>query len=355
MKKLLIVSGIQYGYLIDYYYHAKNMSDRFDITYLCMDEGEKRIDPAGCRVVYVSKQSRINRRFDMLRALRKIADAKIRFDVVLTDFSYSATMFFPLYRKIADKFIFDIRTLDISENAIKRNLKNRLIAYTASQAPFVTVITRPIGDVIGLPHNRSAVIPLGAPEPLFDLPAKKFDTLRILYIGTFRSRHIDSTVYGLSIFLKRNPQWRGKVSYDIVGGGFGENEVRNAVTRCGLSDIITMHGFVPSDRAMSFFERNNVGVSFIPTSGHFDLQPPTKTYEYMAAGMAVLATATTANSELVDASSGILSGDTPEDFAVALQKLVANFKNFNSEKIRSRVADNHWGAISNRLADILSR
>ncbi len=353
-KKLLIVSGIQYGYLIDYYYHAKNMSDRFDITYLCMDEGEPPIKAAGCRVSYVAKRSKVNRRFDMQHALRKLVDANIHFDAVFTDFSYSATMFFPLFRRLADKFIFDIRTLDISENAFKRNIKNKLIAYTASQAPFVTVITRQVGNAIGLRPDRSAVVPLGAPEQLFELPAKTFDTLRILYIGTFRYRHIDVTVHGLSIFLDKNPGWRTKVSYDIVGGGFGEAEVRDAINRCGLGDIVTMHGFVPSESALPFFEKNNVGVSFIPTSGHFDLQPPTKTYEYMAAGMAVLATHTRANSELVDASAGVLSGDTPEEFAGALQRLVEDFGRFNSEKIRARVAENHWTAISDRLAELLS-
>lgn len=354
-KRLLIVSGIQYGYLVDYLHHACNMSGRFDITYLCMDEGHNRIPAEGFRVVYVTKRSRINRRLDMRRALRNLLRSGQRFDLVLTDFNLSATLLFPLLRKLAKAFVFDIRTLDVSPSPWRRHIKNYLLRLTALRAPYVTAISRPVARALRLPDSRVPIVPLGFNNSFAALPPKSFDSLRLLYIGTFDCRRIDQTVRGLALFLRRYPEWCGRLCYDIVGAGSGEAEIRNAVRDERLDDIVTMHGYVPNDRAASLFDAANVGVSYVPCGPAFDLQPPTKTYEYLAAGMPVIATSTRANMEIMNSACGEMCDSTSEDFAEALGRLAQRLGQFDSEAIRGSVSGLDWRSISDSLADILSK
>lgn len=354
-RRLLIVSGIQYGYLVDYLHHACNMSGRFDITYLCMDEGNERIPAKGFRVVYVTKRSRINRRLDMRGALRNLLRSGQRFDLVLTDFNLSATLLFPLLRKLAKAFVFDIRTLDVSPSPWRRRIKNYLLRLTALRAPYVTAISRPVARALRLPDSRVPIVPLGFNNSFADLPPKTFDTLRLLYIGTFNSRHIDQTVRGLALFLHRHSEWRSRLRYDIVGAGPGEDKIKEALLSEGLDDIVTLHGYVPNDRAASFFDAANVGVSYVPCGPAFDLQPPTKTYEYLAAGMPVIATSTRANTEIMNPGCGEMCDSTPEDFAEALGRLAQRLGQFDSEAIRGSVSGLDWRSVSDSLADILSK
>lgn len=353
-SKLLIVASIQYGYLTDYFYYAKYLADKFDITFLCVDQGKPRFDPVGCDVIYVKAQSRLNRRFDFRRHLRIMADEGRRYDAVITDLGYGFAFFLPLYRRLSDKIIFDIRTLDISPQAFKRRIRNLVLSIDARMASCVTVVSDAVARKLGL--KRYSVLPLGTSPDLLLLDDKSFDALRLLYVGTFTGRRIHDTVEGIALFLARNPEWNapGRVVYDIIGAGDGAERIEQSIARHGLSDVVRMHGYVPNDRLSPYFDRSNIGVSYVPTGEIYQLQPPTKTYEYIGAGMCVIATATAANRAIVDSRNGILIDAAPEAFAAGLERLAASMQRYTSSDIKSTLGPHLWPDIADKLAALIS-
>lgn len=353
MKRLLIVNGMQYGYLIDYYYYAKCLGSQFDITFVCNDDGLKRLEPEGCRVIYVQPHSRINRRLDFCAVIRDLYAKGERFDAALTDFRMGFAFLLPFLQKLTDNVIYDIRSLDVSENAAKRALSNLVIRAEAFMAPKVTVISDLVANKLGL--RRYEVLPLGVDTSNLDIAPKVFDAddIQLLYVGTFKGRYLEKTVLGLARYLDAHPEMRDRVHYHIVGAGDGEDKILDAIAATRLAGNVTMHGYVPTNELRRYLEHCNVGVSFVPVCSRYNLQHPTKTYEYISAGMPVIATATAANGEIVNPTNGVLTPDTPEGFAHGLEQVVERFGEYDSAAIKATLGEHHWADIASRLGRLI--
>jgi glycosyltransferase involved in cell wall biosynthesis len=85
-----------------------------------------------------------------------------------------------------------------------------------------------------------------------------------------------------------------------------------------------------------------VGVSFIPINDIYDCQPATKTFEYLLAGMPVIATGTSENRRTVNDENGVVIDDTAEDFAKGLERIWKNRCDYSSERLRSGVDNCRW-------------
>src|SRR5699024_2778090 len=149
---------------------------------------------------------------------------------------------------------------------------------------------------------------------------KDFSTLNLLYVGTLNNRNITQTIEGLSIFLKNNPKVKNITTYDIVGDGDEYSQLMALVDKLSLNHIVKFHGRVPHFKLKMFFDRCNVGISYIPITEYYNYQPPTKTFEYILSGIPCIATQTFENQSLVVADNGILCEDTPVGFSKALKK-----------------------------------
>jgi len=77
----------------------------------------------------------------------------------------------------------------------------------------------------------------------------------------------------------------------------------------------------------------------------YDCQPPTKTFEYVFAGMPVIATATSENRRVINRTNGILIKDDPKSFYEALRELYFRREEFYSEKIRHSCLGYSWESI----------
>jgi len=178
--------------------------------------------------------------------------------------------------------------------------------------------------------------------------AKRFDRLDLLYVGTFDGRRIEDTVVGFERFLQDCGS-RTILTYTIIGVGHnGELEkLRRMVHVKGLDDIVCLPGYVHKTQLRGIFDHCNVGVSYVPINAIYDCQPVTKTFEYIFAGMPVIATATTENKKIVNGLNGMLIEDTPEGFHCGLKEFYARRHEFDSEKVRLSCADASWDSIVN--------
>ena len=95
-----------------------------------------------------------------------------------------------------------------------------------------------------------------------------------------------------------------------------------------------MAGHLKHDDLLPFWKRYNVGVSFVPVNEIYAVQPPTKTFEYLLAGMPVIATGTSENRRVVSEKNGLIVKDTAETLFQGLQHLYAKRKAFSLERLR---------------------
>jgi glycosyltransferase involved in cell wall biosynthesis len=119
----------------------------------------------------------------------------------------------------------------------------------------------------------------------YDIPA---DAILVTFVGTFGQWHgVDILAHA----IRDNAQWARDehARFLLVGDGLKMPEVRAALA--GLDDVATLAGLVPQDEAPLHLAASDVLVS--PHVPNADGSPffgsPTKLFEYMAAGKAIVA------------------------------------------------------------------
>jgi glycosyltransferase involved in cell wall biosynthesis len=246
----------------------------------------------------------------------------------------------------------DIRTLSVSPNMEQRRIYDTYVKKACKKFDIISTISEGIRDKIGIPNIH--ILPLGS-DCISANPKNYIDSIKLLYVGTFRGRELDKTIYGIKKFHELHPDI--PFNYDIIGSGEKEqNELYiNLVSELGLNNQVKFYGYIPHTELKPFFDRSNVGVSFIPLTDYYNKQPPTKTFEYILSGLFCIATATSSNRELIRETNGILIKDTAEAFCDALIKFW-KLRNFICEKdIRDSLKYSTWKSIvEEKLSNILN-
>ncbi len=348
--KLIFVGRNQFGYLTDSYKWCEYLRQNFDITYVCFDYGRPRIDMQGVNVVYISRRlpEKLRGMLLLTRAIMLIVGRKTK---VLVEY-------FP-HCNIIKKALpwrrmwIDVRTMAVNQSP---QLRAKLDAATIAEcADFDGMSAISIGVAKMLKRRNVDILPLGS-DSLSDKPKNYGDTIKMLYVGAFTGRNIPITVAGLSRFITRHPDV--KVHYDIIG--FGDqadvDAIKQAVEHYDLGDYVTMHGRLPHTELEPFFGEANLGVCFVPITGYFDHQPPTKTFEYAMSGIFTLATATQSNVEIVTPEIGVLIKDTAADFARGMEHYWDHRHELDEAKIRAGLAEYSWANICrNYLQPIINK
>ena len=141
------------------------------------------------------------------------------------------------------------------------------------------------------------------------------------------------------------------MTYTIIGSGFTteEDQLKAIVKFEKVGESVQIVGQIPHDELKPFFDSHNIGISYIPKTDYFDVQPPTKTFEYLLSGMAVIATDTSENKAVINYNNGILINDTSEDFYQGLVMIFTNQKIYNSDNIRLNSMQYKWNKIIDNL------
>ncbi|GAG65104.1 unnamed protein product, partial [marine sediment metagenome] len=210
----------------------------------------------------------------------------------------------------------------------------------ASFFKHITVISESLAEMLQI-VDRAHILPAGA--DILSLQDKEFDEFNLIYIGTLYNRALDLTIKGFRQFYEEKKS-HVPITYTIIGGGSNREEeiLKDLVARYGLSEIVSVTGWIPQDKLRVHFDSANVGVSYIPLTKYYDVQPPTKTFEYLLAGMPVIATYTAENRKIINPGNGVLVGDTVEDFYSGLVGIYENRRSFDSKRIRASSKDCSW-------------
>ena len=350
MKKILIISKEQFGYHTDIFKWCEHLRDEYRVEAVTF-EGKPKVAVDGVKVHYVS-----NSGSRTIRGIRYVLTCLwlllfFRGIVMVCYFRECRILKWCLPWK---KMILDIRTLDVNSDKDVRAREDALIVKATELYDYVTIISEGLRGKIALPTEKSAILPLGA--DVVSTTEKSFDTIRMMYVGTLFNRDVHKTVEGLALALERNKSL--DIHYDIIGDSHGNElaELKALVKERNLQDYVTLHGYIQHSQLKAFFDKCNVGVSFVPMTEYYEYQPVTKSFEYVLSGLYTLATNTYSNKEIITPENGYLIDDTPESVAAGIEYISSNKTACSSTTIRNSLLNYQWkNIVNNNLKPILKQ
>lgn len=340
-RQLLIVSFEQFGYHTDSFEYCRHLGQRFRITHLCPDQGLPRKTVAGVEVLYRERPPLGKVELGLFIEGNRLLQRQ-HFDLVFlrrTKFSFLLRL-----RHMRIPMVLDIRSGSIEDGWLRRTIENVLLRANSRFFSNITVISTGLAQQLGL-SSKAHVLPLGADrQPVIAEPCR--DELRLVYVGTFKNRHLERTVEGLGEFVRRGAA-NLPVRYTLVGFGSEEDRmaIRNAAVTAGLGDRVQIHGRVDHEDLPALFAEHNIGVAFTPQVPWFEFQPSTKVFEYLQSGLLCVATANAANREVISSTNGVLVSDTAEGFRLGLEEVVSKLRDWNPKENAESVSSYTWEAI----------
>jgi glycosyltransferase involved in cell wall biosynthesis len=347
-KKLniLVVYAGKFGFHVVSYFLSKYASKKHNVTYLglTLDQTGESLSYPSVNVKEHTCQPGLKGRKAMLSLLRdEVSNGD--YDVVFTQ--YLAGISWLKHQLPNQKIIVDIRSGYLLASPLKRYLLNTLLCKESKYlTPNVTINSKLLGHFLGFKDTELTELPLGA-EPV-DTHNRNFEKLKLIYVGTLSKRNIHLSIEGLNKHISETSDHVIE-SYDIIGSGSPDDEqlIKDLIDKYELQSIVTLHGYVPREKTGALLEKANIGVSFVPITPYYDLQPVTKTFEFLLAGLPLIATATTQNQQLISEDNGVLIQDTGLSFCEGLKKISCLRKNYNSKTIQEQSLKHSWERVIN--------
>jgi glycosyltransferase involved in cell wall biosynthesis len=344
MYNILIVNKEQYGYHIDTYKYCSYLSEEFNVTYLCWDDGKRRIISSGVNCIYLERKGNILNRFLILvRSVNKEIKTN-KYDLIFIIYFFGCSILKLL--NFNSVFNLDVRTIAVTKKKILNFFLDKILNLESHFFENITVISKETGKQIKI--SNFTVVPLGG-ECLVKSKIPSND-LNLIYVGTLSNRNIMDLVKGFLAYTVKYSVKR-KTTLTLIGDGYNnELEMLNQFIKShNLENLVFTTGYIQNNNLGHYFEKASCGVSFVPITPYYQNQPPTKTYEYLLSGLPVLATNTNANAKIIDVSNGILIQDDVDSVADGIFSLSEKLDSYNSEKIRKDMEPSLWKNIVNNI------
>lgn len=139
----------------------------------------------------------------------------------------------------------------------------------------------------GVSAERIAVIPNGA-DPLPCVPERETReaSIRIVFVGGFYAWHgIDHLLRALAAVESRTRQ---KLHLSLIGGGPESTRIQQLADTLGVSDIVLPLGRIAHDQVCHELCKADIAIASYPSLQPFYFSP-LKIFEYMAAGLPIIA------------------------------------------------------------------
>ncbi|GIU70305.1 MAG: galactosyl-transferase RfpB-like protein [Candidatus Woesearchaeota archaeon] len=333
---------------------AKGLSKKHNVVifcpnkYYCYDESE--FD--GIKIIRIPN---INIRF-IKRVFQSIT-AYIFIKKKLKNFSidifwYNSAHSFLLSKKFRCLKIFDVMGLIQLESTKKDNsilaklkqtyykkienkvLQNSNYIITVNEAHKKTILKIIKKDIFVLRDGF---------DKLFLKPYKKKEdnTIRITFVGSLFKDRLNGIIEKFSTIIKRN----NNIYFEIIGDGTYIRKYKEIISKNNCKKNVKFSGYLENNIVYSHLK--NSDICFSDDWSYIGF--PTKVFEYMAMGKAVLVEDTPAVREIVkDGINGILYKD-PDDFVDKLLMLAKN------KKLRKKIGKNAKKDAKNHTWDVRAK
>jgi glycosyltransferase involved in cell wall biosynthesis len=344
-SKLLIINGVQFGHSSGHFFYCKYLSENFAISYICFDRGLNKLILEGVDVYYVSFSG--NKLIRIIRFLKESIRLSLTIRPQILFVTYFNICFLLALLCKSEKTVLDIRSGSLKKNKIFRSIDNYFVLFQSLFFSKIIILSDRLRKKLYISRKKCNIVPLGS--EIYFAGDHNFNTLNLLYVGSFDDRKIAETIQGLHMFLQNNKVDTIKVGYTIVGFGSEDetSKIINSISKNNLFDIVKYEGRKTHLELVPYFEQSNIGVVFVPQTPWYDCQPVTKLFEYMLSGMPVIATNTYENRLIVNKNNGVLIDDSVKDFCNGLMNIYNQRNTFNSSEIRKSAESYTWGNIVN--------
>jgi glycosyltransferase involved in cell wall biosynthesis len=279
---------------------------------------------------------------------------KQKFDLVHVYAFVGASVLPWLGGRTRSVWLYDCQTSAIKPPLLA--LQNFLIRFESWSYDVTTVLSEGIRDMVFGPNAQvTAIVPLGADFTRFK-PQTADERLRtqygilqevpiLTYCGTLdHNRHIDKLLYSFAYAAEQ----LNTVVLLVIGEGAALDDLKQQARALNLTNRIVFTGYVPYREIPAHMSITTIALAYIAITPYFQHQPPTKTVEYLACGLPVIATDTMGNRLFVrDGINGLLRSDDVEIFGNAIVELVQNTAQRAklAERARESASDFHWEKI----------
>jgi glycosyltransferase involved in cell wall biosynthesis len=301
-----------------------------------------------CKEFFLRKFTHIVFIYKLIHFLKKD-----KYDIIHV-FNFPGVSLLPIFCKNkGSRWILDIQSVT-EEAGLKGLLFDNLTVFESTPFDIVNVLNSRMKMKL-FKNNLSSkikIIPLGVNLKRFNqvkgdrscwesIGISKNDII-LVYIGQIdRHRKLENLLDAFKITIRCVKNMN--VALVLIGGKADYIQKLNTKAKTDLiSDKVFFLGQVSYSTIPDYLKSADIGIAYIPKTDSYNIQPPLKTLEYLAASLAVVATNTDANLDILhDGVNGIIVGDNPIDFAQGLVKII------DRSDLRQYIRNNAYGAVSN--------
>jgi len=261
---------------------------------------------------------------------------KERFDIVHI-FNFPGVSLLPIFcKKKNRKWFMDVQSVT-EEAGLKGIFYDNLTFLESMPFDGINVLNERMKNKLfgNKLLKKVKIVPLGANLKRFE-EAKcdrsiwktcgiKENDFILVYIGQLdEHRRLKNVLDAFRIIDERFKNKNIKLVF--IGGKDDEiKKLRDKANSNFIAGKVFFLGLVSYERIPCFLKSADMGIAYIPKTVSYNIQPPLKTFEYLAASLPVVATNTDANLDILkDEVNGIVTSDKPEDFAEGVLKLLNN-------------------------------
>ena len=265
------------------------------------------------------------------------------------------------------KVVFDVRTLAVDENSLRRRINESLfrnsLKYAAKYCDGVTYITeemrRYCKERYNLPEHESEVWGSGVDPTLFKNVKnhnirRRDRNLKLIYHGTVeKNRGIDNVVKAIQLLKNTIP-----IKFGVMGSGHGLKELRRLVHKFDLNGRVEFMEPVPHHRVPEVIMKFDAGILPVQDFPGWNASSPIKLFEYLSCGKPVIVTRIPAHSQVLSKKRFAFWAEesSAQAIAWAIEYAYENMENFLSMGIKARqfIEDHYtWESQIKRLENFL--
>ncbi|MEO0224811.1 MAG: glycosyltransferase family 4 protein [candidate division WOR-3 bacterium] len=292
----------------------------------------------------------------------------------------------PLILEFNSSDVWKIKHWDpIDGNIIKKFLKNLynhifkcplvsyIERYNLINAKYIVVVSEALREFIiklGIKNEKIIVIPNGVDEKEYrpdincqDIKLKYnlYNKITIGFVGTFGKWHgVEKIPLAYGKLIKEYPYLKEKTKLLLIGNGFTMNKVIENIKLMKIEDNVILTGIVPKSDIPKYLSACDILInSTIPNpDGSEFFGSPTKLFEYMAMGKAIICSNIGQMSKILihkKTAYMVRAGDI-DDMAYAMKVLIEDEKlreylgeNARKEVIEKYTWDKHVERILNEI------
>jgi len=243
----------------------------------------------------------------------------------------------------------------IAEGDVLERVSRAYQRLVLSTADSIGITTGELGETLvdhyGIDEEKLLHLPNGVDTDRMQ-PSARSASQTLVYTGNVgHAQALDACVEAMDRLDATD------ATLQIVGDGDVRSELETFAEECGVDDRVEFTGLVPRDKIPEILDTAAVGLAPLRETDTLEYAVPTKAYEYMNAGLPVVATGAGEIERLIEASGGgVVVDEEPAALATAFERLLADpdERAHLGEQGRSHMVEHYDRAsIARRLGDRL--